>query len=51
MGLWYGALLLLCLATAKSIDEAVGWAMILGLFFTVFATPVIILILRAFGMR
>jgi hypothetical protein len=51
MALWYGALLMFGLAAAKSLDEAVGWAMILGLFFTIFVTPVIILILRAFGIR
>ena len=52
MAVWYGALLIWGILSTKTWGEAIGWPMIMGLFLTIPATPIIVLVLRhCFGIR
>lgn len=50
--IWCGILLIFAvLSSGNSWDEGFGWALILGMFFTIPALPIIILILKLAGIR
>lgn len=43
---WFGVLLLWGLSSAKKVDEGIGWAMIMGMFLTVIAIPILVTALK-----
>ena len=47
--IWFGALLLFGLGSSRNIGEALGWPLILGMFFTTPALPIIALALKLAG--
>ncbi len=49
--IWYGALFLFGLSAAPRVAEALGWMMILAMFLTIPAVPVIVLLLRLARVR
>lgn len=49
--IWYGALLLFGLSAAPRIAEGMGWMMILAMFLTIPAVPIIVLLLRFARVR
>lgn len=50
-GVWIGLLLAFGFSSSKTIGEALGWPMILGMFFTIPAIPAIVFLLRLWGVR
>jgi hypothetical protein len=47
--IWFGGLLLWGLSSAKKIDEGIGWAVIMGMFLSIFAIPSIAAALQLSG--
>jgi hypothetical protein len=45
-GIWIALLGVFGLTNARTLDEAIGWPLILGMFMTIPAIPVIALVLR-----
>jgi hypothetical protein len=50
-GLWFGALLLWGFSSTSTFEEAVGWPIIMGMFLTIPALPVVLIGLRFAGIR
>jgi hypothetical protein len=50
-GIWIALLAAFGLITARTWDEAIGWPLIMGMFFTLPAIVVIVLVLKATGIR
>ncbi len=49
--IWFGTLLFWGLGSAKNLDEGIGWAIIMGMFLTIIALPVIVGALKLIGVR
>ena len=49
--LWFRALLLWGFSSTSTLDEAIGWPIIMGMFLTIPTLPVIVLGLRLAGIR
>lgn len=49
--IWFGILLFWGLGSAKKIDKGIGWAIIMGMFLTIIALPVIVGALKLAGVR
>ncbi len=50
-GLWFGALLLWGLGAGARVEEGMGWAIIMGMFLTIIALPVVVVGLKFAGVR
>ena len=50
-GIWVAALLLFGITNSSTWGEAIGWPMIFGMFLTIPAIPVLVIALRAAGVR
>ncbi len=48
---WFGALLLWGLSSGKKVDEGIGWAVIMGMFLTIIAVPILVTALKLVGVN
>lgn len=49
--IWFGALLLWGFSSAKTVGEAIGWPMIMGMFLTIPTLPIVVVGLRIAGIE
>jgi len=50
-GIWFGGLLLWGFSATTNVGEAIGWPLIMGMFLTIPAIPVIVGALRMAGLH
>lgn len=50
-GIWFAGLLVFGMTSSGTLGEALGWPLILGMFLTIPALPVLVLMLRIAGIR